>query len=86
MASKFQVLKVGENRYELDVRGLVCPYPQLLVTKALSKLSTNDVLGVILDNPPSVSDIPPALEERGYKVDVSRQDTASWKFIVQIKK
>lgn len=80
---RFKVEKVGEGLYRLDVRGLVCPYPQLLVTRALSDLSQNDVLEVILDNPPSVRDIPPILEERGYNVNVTRLDSATWKIIIR---
>jgi len=87
MEGKFRVRKVDEKHYELDVRGLTCPYPQLLVTRALSNLSSEDVLEVILDNPPSVKDIPPALEERGYNVlDVSRLDSSAWKIVVKPKK
>jgi len=87
MEGKFQVRKIDEKHYELDVRGLTCPYPQLLVTRTLSNLSSDDVLEVILDNPPSARDIPPALEERRYKVlDVSRLDSSTWKIAIQGKK
>ena len=83
---RFKVEKAGEGLYRLDVRGLVCPYPQLLVMRALSGLSQNDILEVILDNPPSVRDIPPILEERGYNVNVTRLDSATWKIIIQTRK
>lgn len=79
---RFKVEKVCEGLYRLDVRGLVCPYPQLLITRALSSLSQNDILEVVLDNPPSVRDIPPILEERGYKVNVLRLDSATWKMTI----
>jgi TusA-related sulfurtransferase len=81
---KLEAKKVGENHYELDVRGLVCPYPQVLVTRALSSLSSDDVLEVIIDNPPSVRDIPPALEE-GYKTDVSHPDGSTWRLLVRAR-
>ena len=80
---KIKVEKVDEGLYRLDVRGLVCPYPQLLVTRTLSNLSPNEKLEVILDNPPSVRDIPPTLEGRGYKVSIIRLDGATWKIIIQ---
>ncbi|MEM2252792.1 MAG: sulfurtransferase TusA family protein [Candidatus Bathyarchaeia archaeon] len=85
-SDRFKVEKAGEGLYRLDVRGLVCPYPQLLVMRALSGLSQNDILEVILDNPPSVRDIPPILEERGYNVNVTRLDSATWKIIIQTRK
>jgi len=82
---KLQVEKVGEKLYRIDARGLVCPYPQLLVFRALGSLSSGDVLEVLLDNPPSVKDIPPILEERGYKVNVVQLDSVTWKMLVAYK-
>ncbi|NHV98566.1 MAG: sulfurtransferase TusA family protein [Thaumarchaeota archaeon] len=83
---KLRVEKVSEGLYRLDTRGLVCPYPQLLVIRALNSLSSKDVLEVLIDNPPSVRDIPPILEERGYKVDVIQLDNMTWKMLVRVSK
>jgi len=81
--SKFELRRIDEKHYQLDGRGLVCPYPQLLVTRTLGNLSSDDVLEVILDNPPSVRDIPPALEQKGYKVNVSSLGSSTWKMSVR---
>jgi TusA-related sulfurtransferase len=78
--------KIKVGLHSLDVRGLVCPFPQLLVLKGLDKLSSSDILEVILDNPPSVKDIPLALEKKGYKVEKLRVDSLTWKLKVQILK
>lgn len=87
LKEKSRLRKIDEKRYAMNVSGLACPYPQILVLNALSDLSLDGVLEVILDNPPSVRDIPPALEERGYKVlDVSRFNRSTWKIIIQTKK
>jgi len=87
MEKRFNLQKVGQKHFLLDVRGQVCPYPQLLALRALGSLSPGDVLEVILDNPPSVRDIPPALKERGYNVsDVSSIDRGMWKIVVQTSK
>ncbi|MBO3754724.1 MAG: sulfurtransferase TusA family protein [Candidatus Brockarchaeota archaeon] len=83
---KLRVEKVGDRLYRIDARGLVCPYPQLLVVRALSSLSAGDVLEVLVDNPPSVKDIPPILEERGHKVDVVQLDSVTWRMLVHICK
>ncbi|MEM2111517.1 MAG: sulfurtransferase TusA family protein [Candidatus Bathyarchaeia archaeon] len=84
--SRFRVRKIGQKHYELDVRGLVCPYPQLLVTRTLGNLASDEVLEVILDNPPSVRDIPTSLEEKGYEVVISRPNGLAWKMIIQTKR
>jgi len=84
LKEKSQLRKIDEKKYALDVRGLACPYPQILVLAAMSNLSPDEVLEVILDNPPSVRDIPPALRERGYRIlDLSRSNSSTWKIIVQ---
>ena len=77
-----KLIKIDENRYELDVRGLVCPFPQVLVTSSLESLSVNDVLDVLIDNPPSVRDIPLSLERKGYAVEEVKLDKITWKLTV----
>jgi TusA-related sulfurtransferase len=74
--------KLDGNRYELDVRGLVCPFPQVLVTSTLENLSVNDVLEVLIDNPPSVRDIPFSLERKGYAVEELKLDKLTWKLTI----
>ncbi|MEM2088516.1 MAG: sulfurtransferase TusA family protein [Thermoproteota archaeon] len=83
---KLRVEKVKEGLYRIDARRLVCPYPQLLIIRAISNLSSGDILEVLIDNPPSVKDIPPILEERGHKVDVVQLDSVTWKMLVHICK
>ena len=87
MGKRMDVQKIDEKRYCLDVRGYVCPYPELLTLRALQGLSPGDVLEVILDNPPSVKDVPITIEKRGYGApSVLNVDKETWKIIVQIPK
>ena len=80
---RYEIQKIDEKNYKIDVSGLTCPYPQLLTMRALNSLSDDEVLEVIIDNPPSVKDIPPILEKKGFKVNTSRLDSSKWKIIVQ---
>lgn len=82
MSKKFEVQKIGEKLFSLDVRGLVCPYPQILTLRTLSGLSSDSILEVILNNPPSVRDIPPVLKEKKYEVEVSHLSKGTWKIVV----
>jgi len=82
---KSRLKKVEIQRYELDVRGLVCPLPQVLVSKALKTISPEDFLDVFIDNPPSVRDIPLVLENGGYKTEVEKIDKITWKLCVQTR-
>lgn len=85
MSKKFEVEKIGEKRYSLDVRGSVCPYPQILTLRALDSLSSESILEVVLDNPPSVRDIPPVLKEKKYMVEVLDVARGIWKIVVSHK-
>lgn len=87
MNKNFNIQKIGKNRYSIDVRGYVCPYPQLLTMRALESLSSYDILEVILDNPPSVRDIPFAIKEKGYDVSTNQSRVAkgTWKMFIQTK-
>ncbi|HEC38061.1 MAG TPA: sulfurtransferase TusA family protein [bacterium] len=80
-----QLRKIDENYYELDVRGMVCPFPQVLISKALKSLTSNEKLEVFIDNPPSVREIPLSLERNGYKVERTKVDENNWKLVVEIK-
>ncbi len=51
MALKFE--KKAEGRYLLDVKGYVCPHPQIYTKRALQKLQQGEILEVIFDNPSS---------------------------------
>jgi TusA-related sulfurtransferase len=48
--------------------------------RAIQTLSPDDVLEILLDNPPSVRDIPIALRKQGYEVaDPVRTEHGAWK-------
>jgi len=83
---RLKLNKIDDNLYKLDVRGLACPFPQVMVTRALVDMKKEDVLEVIIDNPPSVRDIPPALERKGYKSEVIKVDKIISKIVIQAKK
>ena len=83
--SESKLKKIDEKHYELDVRGLSCPYPQVLVSRALETLSKEVILEVLIDNPPSVRDIPLALEKKGYYTDIEKIDKILSKLIIQNK-
>ncbi len=51
-------------------------------TFSRKNLSENDVLEVLIDNPPSVRDIPLSLERKGYAVDELKLDKLTWKLTI----
>lgn len=82
--SNIELIRKSERVFSLDVRGQVCPYPELLTLKALQSLSAGDTLEIVIDNPPSVRDIPVTLAKRGYKCpEVIRLESGTWKIVIQ---
>lgn len=85
LKNRNKIQKTGDGNFSIDVTGLACPYPQLFALNALTQIPSGAKLEVLLDNPPSVRDIPPALEQKGYKIiDISRTEGSKWKITIQI--
>ena len=87
MGKDIDLERTGEKHYSLDVRGQVCPYPELLTLRALQSLASGDCLEIVLDNPTSLRDVPLAIEKRGYgKPDISSVNKLTWKITIQVSK
>lgn len=80
LKTDLKLKKLDEGRYELDVRGNTCPFPQIFTELALKKVG-NATLEVITDNPPSARDIPIVLEKKGYRVE-SKKEGGHWRLII----
>ena len=63
MAMKFE--KTGDGTYALDVKGYVCPHPQLYTKSALMKMKTGETLKLLFDNPSSGESIAAMVDKEG---------------------
>ena len=52
----------------LDVRGKICPYPDMDTMTTLKKMEKGEVLEVLLDYPLSVERIPRTLKKQKHKL------------------
>lgn len=75
--------KLDEHTYELDVKGYVCPHPQLYTKKALDKLKPGDVVIVVFDNPSSAESITSLVEREGHKIVEKREDGGTFLYKIQ---
>jgi tRNA 2-thiouridine synthesizing protein A len=82
MAMKFA--KTGEGSYSLDVKGYVCPHPQLYTKSALSKMKPGDVLQLMFDNASSGESIASMCDKEGD--EIVEQVTSGGSFVWTIKK
>ena len=76
--------KQTEGNYLLDVKGYVCPHPQIYTKKALAKIQSGDVLQVIFDNPSSGESIATMCDNTGDEIFEKKEEGG--KFIWNIKK
>ncbi len=78
------IKKVGGNYYELDLKGYVCPYPQMYTSQALSKLPKGSVLKVIIDNPPSIENIKSVAQRVGAKSIQVETRGGTWEITIEL--
>ncbi len=52
----------------LDVRGEICPYPDVNTITTLKKMNKGEILEVLVDYPMSVERIPRNAKKNGHKV------------------
>ena len=76
--------KMEEHKFLLDVKGYVCPHPQIYTKKALAKVAPGDVVEVVFDNPSSGESISIMCENTGDEI-VGKEE-AGGQFIWDIKK
>lgn len=72
-----------ENKYVIDVRGLVCPYPSFLTIKKLSEVKEKNVnIEVICDkSEATLKSLTTTLTNRGYKFIIEESNDS---YIIKI--
>jgi tRNA 2-thiouridine synthesizing protein A len=82
MAMKFE--KISDGTYQLDVKGYVCPHPQLYTKSALSKIKAGDILKLLFDNASSGESIASMCDKEGD--EIVEQVTSAGSFVWTIRK
>jgi len=68
----------------LDLRGYVCPYPQLATLKELRNSPPGTIIEVITDNPPSCENVPSVARREGHEVlGVEEVGKGIWKIVIR---
>ncbi len=71
---------------ELNLKGKICPYTFIESMLVLEEMKIGEVLRVIVDYPPAVSEVPQSLKNEGYEVmSVSPINETDWAIIVKNK-
>ena len=81
MAMKFQ--KTSEGSYLLDVKGYVCPHPQLYTKSALSKMKAGDILKLLFDNASSGESIASMCDKEGDEILEQLKSAGSFEWTIR---
>jgi TusA-related sulfurtransferase len=70
----------------LDVRGEVCPYPEVMTQKKVKGMKSGEILEILVDYPLSAERIPEAVKKMGHEVlKVDKTEASEWKILIKIK-
>lgn len=70
----------------LDVRGEVCPYPDVMTQKKVKSMKPGEILEVLIDYPLSAERIPESMKKMGHEVlKVDKIGSSEWKILIKIK-
>jgi tRNA 2-thiouridine synthesizing protein A len=75
--------KKGPGLYVLDVKGYVCPHPQLYTKKVMEKLHTGDRLELVFDNPSSAESISAMCASEGNPILGRKNEGAIYIFEIE---
>jgi tRNA 2-thiouridine synthesizing protein A len=81
MAMNFKQTSPGH--YFLDVKGYVCPHPQLYTKKVLEKLHSGDKLELVFDNPSSAESISAMCANEGNPIIDKNMNGSQFTFTIQ---
>ena len=70
----------------LDLRGEVCPYPDVKSKRKVKKMKSGEVLELIIDYPLSAERVPETMKSMGHNVlSVEKTGTSEWVILVKVK-
>ncbi len=76
---------MDEPTATIDVRGEICPYPDIKTRKKVKEMKSGEVLEVLTDYPLSLERIPRNVEKDGHKVlKVEKTGGADHRILIKI--
>jgi tRNA 2-thiouridine synthesizing protein A len=75
-----------EPTHKLDVLGHYCPVPVSKARKALSDLTTGDVLLVVADDPETMHDLPILVDRLGHHLVDVLKSAGEFRYIIEVCK
>ncbi len=78
--------RLDKGKYEIDVKGYSCPYPEVIARRSLEEMNSGEILVLKTDNKPSSERVPAALKEEGHESQgVEQKGEALWEIKIRKK-
>ena len=74
-----------DGKYVLDLRGFICPYPQIYTVKALQNVEGGAIIDVLIDNPASCNTVPSIATRNGHSVLENVKEGNYWRITIRKK-
>ena len=79
---KLVPIKIGEQAFEIDLRGWICPLPKYVLESLLPKLAPSSRLDLLVDCPGAITDIPNDAAEAGRETEVIQIGNGEWRISI----
>ncbi len=63
---------------KVDVRGEICPYPQIKAVEAMQKAKGGETVELITDHPPSLETVPTQAARLGWTATIQETRPGEW--------
>ncbi|MGL5335116.1 MAG: sulfurtransferase TusA [Enterovibrio sp.] len=74
--------KLAKTAHELDVTGLRCPEPVMMVRKAIRNIEEGESLQVIADDPATIRDIPSFCRFMDHELLAQQSEQAPYRYLI----
>jgi len=79
---KLRPIRIGDNSFELDLRGWMCPFPKYVLEFLLPKLDGGDRLDLLVDCPGAITDVPDDASKANCETAVLQSGNGEWKITI----
>lgn len=72
-------IKIGDDAFELDVRGWMCPFPKYVLEVILPKLAPHQKIDLLVDCPGAITDVPADAAKEDWQSTVAQISDGEWR-------